>query len=223
VTSFVTYVQLAVLLIVYVKIQKLHTTCWGGWDFSEITWARTKAYSELYFPAALASASDFWRTGVIGAVAAKLGEEEVAVFNTSYRIMWIALILVGALSGASAINMSIRLGGMDPKGAKQAGYVGVTMATAMLVILSISILFDSRFFGMIFTNDEVFLDMFEEARVPFTLTLFFMNLAVVLERIPYSMGRTKEVFYMGFIGSWAGELLICMLSKCLSFYVCNCC
>lgn len=206
VTAAVTYLQLALLMIVYVKIQRLHETCWGGWDWSEITKVRIVAFSELYVPAALAFASDFWRTGVIGAVAAKLGEQEVAVFNTSYRIMWIALVLVGSLSGASAINMSLRLGGMNPKGAKQAGYVGVSMATIMLLILSTAIIFDSRLFGMIFTQDKEFLDMFEEASVPFTITLFCMNLAVVLERIPYSMGRTKEVFFMGFVGSWAGQV-----------------
>lgn len=163
------------------------------------------AFCELYVPAALAFASDFWRTGVIGAVAAKLGEREVAVFNTSYRIMWIALVLVGALSGAAAINMSLRLGGNNYKGAKQAGFVGISMATMMLMILSTVILFDSRLIGMIFTQDKEFLDMFEEASIPFTITLFCMNLAVALERIPYSMGRTREVFAMGFIGSWVGK------------------
>eukprot|EP00526_Cylindrotheca_closterium_P011603 CAMPEP_0113634170 /NCGR_PEP_ID=MMETSP0017_2-20120614/17790_1 /TAXON_ID=2856 /ORGANISM="Cylindrotheca closterium" /LENGTH=491 /DNA_ID=CAMNT_0000544853 /DNA_START=49 /DNA_END=1524 /DNA_ORIENTATION=- /assembly_acc=CAM_ASM_000147 len=206
VTASVTYFQLALLLIVYVKIQRLHETCWGGWNWAEITKVRIVAFCELYVPAALAFASDFWRTGVIGAVAAKLGEQEVAVFNTSYRIMWIALVLVGALSGASAINMSLRLGGMNPKGAKQAGYVGIVMATSVLLLLSMAILFDSRLFGMIFTQDEEFLDMFEEASVPFTITLFCMNLAVALERIPYSMGRTREVFAMGFVGSWVGQV-----------------
>jgi MATE family multidrug resistance protein len=85
VTMVVTYVQLAIILYIYVGIKKLHTPCWDGWNMSEVTWARIKTFSELYFPAALSSASDFWRVAVIGAVAAKLGEEEVAVFNTSYR------------------------------------------------------------------------------------------------------------------------------------------
>jgi Na+-driven multidrug efflux pump len=119
--------------------------------------------------------------------------------------MWIALVLVGALSGASSINMSLRLGRMDPDGARQAGYVGIGMATAVLTLLSCGILIHSRWFGMIFTNDQLFLDMFEEASVPFTLTLFFMNLAVAIERIPYSMGRTREVFWMGFVASWGGK------------------
>lgn len=206
VTSFVTYVQLATLVMVYVWGQKLHAPCWGGWDWSEMTWDRIKTYCELYFPAAMSSASDFWRVAVIGAVAAKLGEEEVAVFNTSYRIMWIALIMVGSMSGASAINMSLRLGRNEPVGARQAGYVGVAMAAAILGVLSILILVHSDWFGRIFTNDELFLSMFNEASTPFTFTLFFMNLAVAIERIPYSMGRTKEVFWMGLVASWGGQV-----------------
>ncbi|KAL3918496.1 MAG: hypothetical protein SGILL_004211 [Bacillariaceae sp.] len=188
VTATVTYLQLGFILLVYVKIQQLHAPAWPGWKASNITRERVKTFCDLYFPAALSSASDFWRVAVIGMVAAKLGETEVAVFNTAYRIMWIALIFVGALASASAINMSLRLGKMDPFGARQAGHVGIAMSFVMLLILSIFIVFRSRWFGMIFTNDEEFLDKFEQAVVPFTLTLFFMNLSVAIERIPYSMG-----------------------------------
>jgi Na+-driven multidrug efflux pump len=118
--------------------------------------------------------------------------------------MWIALIMVGSLSGASAINMSIRLGKLDPNGARQAGYVGIVMSAGILIILSLGILIQSQWFARIFTNDPIFLEMFREASLPFTFTLFFMNLAVAIERIPYSMGRTKEVFWMGFVASWGG-------------------
>jgi Na+-driven multidrug efflux pump len=85
VTACMTYIQLAIILIVYVHFQKLHLPAWGGLNRSEITWTRIKTFCELYFPAAMSSASDFWRVAVIGTIAAKLGEEEVAVFNTSYR------------------------------------------------------------------------------------------------------------------------------------------
>jgi Na+-driven multidrug efflux pump len=188
VTVVVTYAQLVFMIVVYIHILKLHAPCWSGWKPSEITWNRIKTFSDLYFPAALSSASDFWRVAVIGGVAAKLGDVEVAVFNTAYRIMWIALIFVGALAGASAINMSIRLGKMDPFGAKQSGCVGIGMAVVVLFFLSILILWQSRWFGLIFTNDEEFLALFQESSFPFTVTLFFMNLSVAIERIPYSMG-----------------------------------
>ena len=190
VTAIVTYVQFGFVLLVYVHIQKLHAPCWPGWKAwkTNITWTRIVTFSELYFPAALSSASDFWRVAVIGTVAAKLGETEVAVFNTAYRIMWIALIFVGSLASASAINMSIRLGKMQPFAARQAGFVGIGMSIIMLFILSTLIVFRSRLLGQIFTTSEEFLVLFEEAAVPFTITLFFMNLSVAIERIPYSMG-----------------------------------
>jgi Na+-driven multidrug efflux pump len=140
----------------------------------------------------------------VGAIAAKLGEEEVAVFNTSYRIMWIVLIMVIAMSGASGINMSIRLGRLDHVGAKQAGYVGVSLAGLVCLVISLAVVTHVRYFGMIFTNDQVFLDLFEETRWPFTCCLFLMNLSIAIEKIPYSMGRTTEVFWYGLIASWGG-------------------
>lgn len=120
--------------------------------------------------------------------------------------MWIALIVVGSLAGASAINMSLRLGKMNPMGARQAGFVGIGMCAAILVLLGLVLLFRSRLVARIFTEDVVFLDMFEEASLPFTLTLCFMNMAVAIERIPYSMGRTREIFWMGFVASWGGQV-----------------
>jgi Na+-driven multidrug efflux pump len=158
----------------------------------------------MYVPAALSTASDFWRVAVIGAVAAKLGEQQVAVFNTSYRIMWIALVLINSLATASGINMNIRLGKMDHLGAKQAGHVGVGLSAAVLVVLGVLIVTHVRFFGIIFTNDETFLSLFEGARWPFSVSLVLMNLAIAIEKIPYSMGRTNEVFWIGLVASWGG-------------------
>ena len=88
VTTLVVYIQMTVLYVVFIHIQRRHETCWGGWKWTNVTAERVKTFCGLYFPAALGMASDFWRVAVIGAVAAKLGEEQVAVFNTSYRIMW---------------------------------------------------------------------------------------------------------------------------------------
>jgi Na+-driven multidrug efflux pump len=64
VTTTLVYVQLAVFVIVYCWWQKLHEPCWDGWKWSEITYARITTFSELYFPAALSMASDFWRVAV---------------------------------------------------------------------------------------------------------------------------------------------------------------
>jgi MATE family multidrug resistance protein len=206
VTTLVSYFQLAFLFIIYIYVGELHANCWPGWRFSEITWDRIKTFSDLYFPQALSSTSDFWRVAVIGGVAAKMGDTEVAVYNTAYRIAWITMMFVFAMAGASSTNMCLRLGRMDPMGARQAGFVGIAMATIVLFFLSSLVLFKGRWFGLIFSNDERFLSLFEQVRLPFTATLFFMDLCVALEQIPYSMGRTRDVFWLGFFASWGSQV-----------------
>jgi MATE family multidrug resistance protein len=206
VTTSVVYVQLFILWFVYIHIQKLHEPCWAGWVWQEITRQRIVTFSDLYFPAALSISSDFWRVAAIGAVAAKLGETQVAVFNTSYRIMWIVLIMVNALASAAGIKMSMRLGNMDHLGAKQAGHVGIAMSALVLLIIGFAVLLQIRSLGRIFTENDDYLDLFDGAKWPFTVTLVLMNLSVAIERIPYSMGRTKEVFWYGFVASWGGQV-----------------
>jgi len=223
VTTVVVYIQIIVMYVVFIRIQRLHATCWGGWSWHEVTLERIKTFCGLYFPAALGMASDFWRVAVIGAVAAKLGEEEVAVFNTSYRIMWIVLTMVNAMSSAAGINISIRLGKLDAVGAKQAGYVGAGMSLFFLMLVFGLVVWKIRTLGMIFTQDEHFLDILEAARWPFSITLFLMNLSVGIEKIPYSMGRTTEVFWMGCIASWGGTCCVyfqSMSGRVLSPYKC---
>mmetsp|Transcript_2497 Transcript_2497/g.6527 ORF Transcript_2497/g.6527 Transcript_2497/m.6527 type:complete len:522 (-) Transcript_2497:1843-3408(-) len=211
VTTIVVYIQIFLLWFVFCYIKGLHQPCWGGWSRKEITKERVWTYLELYVPAALGIASDFWRMGVIGTVAAKLGELEVAVFNTSYRLIWIALIMSSSVAGAAGIKLSVCLGKGQPFAARQAAFVGIAVAFGILTIVSILFAGQTRLIGRIFTADEAFLDMFEECSIPFVATLFFMNLSVAIERIPYSMGRTKEVFWMGFIASWGGQVPFVLL------------
>jgi len=206
VTAVVVYLQFAFFFLKYIHHQRLHEPCWDGWSWNHITTARVKTFVTLYFPAAMGSASDFWRVAVIGAIAAKLGETEVAVFNTSYRIMWIVLILVNAISSASAIKMSMRLGNMDPNGARQAGLVAISLSFVILVVISALVFVYARGFGMIFTQDEKFMELFAEARLPFATTVFLMCFSVAIEKVPYSMGRTNEVFWMGLIASWGAQV-----------------
>jgi multidrug resistance protein, MATE family len=211
VTTCVTYFQLAFLVIIYIYYGGLHVDCWPGWRFTEITWSRIKTFSDLYFPQALSSTSDFWRVAVIGGIAAQMGDIEVAVYNTAYRIAWFTMTFVFSMAGAASTNMCLRLGRGNSESARQAGYVGVAMATGVLFIESVILLTKGRWFGLVFSNDKEFLVLFEESIVPFTAMLFFMNLCVALEQIPYSMGRTKDVFWMGFFASWGGQVPIVLL------------
>lgn len=217
VTTFVVYFQLAFVWIVYIQMQQLHQPCWGGWKWSEITRSRIRTFGDLYVPAALSSASDFWRVAVIGVFVAKyLGEAAVAVFNTSYRVMWIVLIMISAISSAAGIQTTLRLGKQDAVGAKQAGEVGIYMSAVILIMIGGLIVANIRFLGRLFTSDEAFLADLEGAKWPFMTTLVLMNLSVAIERIPYSMGRTREIFWYGFIASWGGQVPAVLL--CLKYW-----
>ena len=63
----------------------------------------------MYVPAALSIASDFWRFSLIGAIAGHLGEVEVGVFTSSYRILWICLTLSGAIAASAGIKIGMAL------------------------------------------------------------------------------------------------------------------
>jgi len=171
-----------------------------------ITLERIRTFSALYYPAALATSSDFWRMGVIGEIAATIGEREVGVFNASYRIMWITIIFVGSLAGAAGIKIGMRLGRGDADGARRAAAVGIGLAISFLFVLSAMVYCNMRALGMLFTNDPSYLELFVECRWPFTCVLFFMNLSVGIETIPMSMGQTGKVFYAGFVASWFGQV-----------------
>ena len=215
VTTTVVYVQVAVLVGVYCGLQNLHAPCWPGWSPAAWTWHRIHTFGQLYVPAALGMASDFWRVAVVGTAAARLGETAVAVFNTSYRIMWVVLIAISALASAAGIKLTIRLGRNQGKLARQAGMIGLGLAAAVLLVLGFLVYYNLRTLGRIFTNDEEFLGMWQDAALPFTITLVLMNFSVALERLPYAMGRTKEVFWYGFVASWGFQVPAVYL---LTFY-----
>jgi len=206
VTSAVVYIQFIFFWLKYCYNEELHKECWTGWSWKEITKSRVKTFSELYFPATLSLASDFWRMAAIGTIAAKLGEDEVGLFNMSYRIIWIVLTLIIAVGSAASIKIGTKLGKRDPNGARQSAYIGIFISLMILLALSIFLSFHIRLFGKIFTDDIIFLDLLDECKWPFIATLFFMNLSVAIEYVPISMGRTKEVFWMGFVASWFGQV-----------------
>lgn len=207
VTTAVVYVGVAVLVGYYCLVRRLHEPCWPSWDWkAALTKTRVVTYCKLYFPAALGMASDFWRVAVVGTAAARLGEVEVAVFNTSYRLMWVVLIAISALASAAGIKLTLRLGRNQGSLAKQAGMVGLAMSGGVLIVLGFVVYFNLELLGRIFTNDAEFLRLLQEAGLPFTVTLVLMNFAVALERVPYAMGRTQEVFWYGFVASWGFQV-----------------
>ena len=113
------------------------------------------------------------------------------------------------ISFGIGVSLSVRLGHTLPHNVLRAKYLvwgTMIISCTIFLLASVALYYYRSSVYRIFTNDQDFLDLFDEARWPFTFTLVLMNLSVAIERIPYSMGRTKEVFWNGFIASWGAQV-----------------
>lgn len=207
VTCLVEYVQVTGFVLYYCLNKGLHKPGWPGWSWEHVTRARVVEFASMYFPAALSGASDWWRVTVIGVVAAALpGENDLAVFNSSYRILWMCLIFIGALGGATGIKLGMALGAGNGARARMLARLGICCAVVTLFVLAVAVYSMPRQLAHIFSTDPDVIDEFERIRLPLAATMFFMNLSVMLERIPISMGRTRLILMTGVIGSWVGQV-----------------
>ena len=149
--------------------------------------------------------SDFWRMSAVGALAATLGERDLAVFNSSYRIMWLSLTLVRSVSSAVLIKLGHAFGADLVVRAKRLFLLGLTIAVAILCALCSLVWLFPHVISSIFSNDPDILQLFVHVRGPLAVTVFFMNLAVFLESVLASMGRTRALLILGLISSWGGQ------------------
>ena len=108
-------------------------------------------------------------------------------------------MMTNSITCAAAISVSLRLGQLDPNGAKLAGHMGIVLHGAVSLVLSILILQKIDFFAFMGVEDY---QMFDQARVPIAINFLLMNLAKAMETILNAMGRTKDVFWMKFATLW---------------------
>jgi len=216
VTTLAEYAQLFVLIGYFWHYKKLHLPCWPdrGWAWAHVTKPRVKEYLNFYVPAALSIASDFWRVSVIGGIAANFGSVMLATFNTSYRILWMCLVISGSIGGASSIKMARTFGLGRPKQAQQSALVGGFLVSGVLGCLGAIVAIFPRRLGSVFTTDDEILDVFVDIRFALAAMMVTMNVAVFLERVLMTMGRPKLVMTLNILGSWGGQVpAVIILSK----------
>lgn len=221
VTVFVEWVTLFIYLYWFCFKKELHKQggCWpeDGFQRAYITAGRVKEYINLYYPAALAGASDWWRVSAIGVVAVSFNDHaSLAVFNSSYRIAWMSLIVVGSIGSAMGVLLGQQLGKGDFNHAKRITWRCVVLACIVILVLASIFFAIPGKIAMIFSSDPEVVELYEEVALPLTTMLIAMNLSVLLERVPLSCGRTQVVLWTGVIGSWAAQVPAVIL--CTSFY-----
>ena len=215
VTVCVEVFQVCVMFYRYCYVQRLHEPCWPGWSWSNITKDRIWQYLVMYFPAALASASDWWRVSAIGVVAVSFNDDtSLAVFNSSYRILWICLIFIGSIGGALGVKVANFLGAGEVERIKHTIVTALTIAAILLITFTSILLLFTAQAASIFTSDPDVIDKFKECALPLAITMLTMNGSVLLERIPLVCGRTSLVFWIGVVGSWGCQVpMVLLLTK----------
>jgi len=211
VTVFAEYSQLLFFIFVFILFKKAHLEFWVPVKLSDITRSRVFEYLKLYVPAALSAASDWWRVSLIGIFCAKLGDTELAVFNSSYRILWITLTVVGALAQSVGILVGQNMASGDIHRSKSILHNGGSFTILTLLLLTVIIFLNLEEFAGIFSNDTEIKEVFLKIRTPLCLELFLMNMSVFFEGILISLGKTRTVFWIGALGSWAGQVPACWI------------
>jgi Na+-driven multidrug efflux pump len=124
-----------------------------SWALRHVTSKRLQEFVAMYFPAALSAASDWWRVTAIGVVASSQGPVDLAVFNSSYRILWCCLIFTGALASATGIQLSVALGSGNAWHAKRLAATGVSLVAPVLLSLAAVAVVIPRQIAQVFSND----------------------------------------------------------------------
>ena len=108
------------------------------------------------------------------------------------------------------------LGANDAAAARRGVGAGLATALILLAVLALVVAAIPRQLGSIFSADPKILDTFETVRLPLATTIFTMNAAVVGERVPMAMGRTRAILIVGLVGSWVGQVPAVLL--CVNFW-----
>jgi MATE family multidrug resistance protein len=115
--------------------------------------ASFREFGKQAIPIALSSLLEEAQIQVVGIMAARLGDDEMATHNAMLQIVFVLSSLMWATSSATQVRMSVHLGAGNVAGAKSAMRIGATVATALGSGTSVGfVLFRGDLAG-IFTQD----------------------------------------------------------------------
>ena len=78
----------------------------------------------------------------------------------------------------------------------------VMINTSILIVIGSYIAFHSHFFGLIFSENDDLLNMFDSVRYPFTLMLIFMNLSASNDEILGNLDTSQRSLMLSVLASW---------------------
>ena len=174
-----------------------------------VTKERIWEYLGQFLPLSLQFGSDFWRMAVVGYIAALVSSVDVAAFNTSYKVLYIALSVVGSVSSVTGMRIGNKLGAGDVARAKSCAYNGICVTGLFALFFALVLFAYSTELSLVFSSDPEITWRFESIRLPLAFTVFFMNFSIALEQVPIAAGLSGQTFVAGFVSSWVFQVPAC--------------
>mmetsp|Transcript_660 Transcript_660/g.1092 ORF Transcript_660/g.1092 Transcript_660/m.1092 type:complete len:514 (-) Transcript_660:68-1609(-) len=231
VTTLVEWFLVVFLFVVYCGYYKYHEKCYGAklreWNFFRDVFVaplmasadsdrftyykqniqpKVGEFLRLTVPATLALASDFWRMSAIGLLAGTLGNTEVAVFNASYRLAWMNLVIIGAFSSACVTQLGIALGTGDGHLSHKIRDLGIGTVLGFLLVTTAATVIFVKPLAEIFSTDPKVIAEFEGSRMEMGLMIFCMSLSMHFESLLVALKKTETLFKASLISSWGGQV-----------------
>eukprot|EP00931_Biecheleriopsis_adriatica_P058105 TRINITY_DN34524_c0_g1_i1.p1 TRINITY_DN34524_c0_g1~~TRINITY_DN34524_c0_g1_i1.p1 ORF type:complete len:527 (-),score=84.95 TRINITY_DN34524_c0_g1_i1:26-1561(-) len=225
VTTLVAWFLVLVFVVVFIGHYKYHEQCYGP-KLKEFNYLRdvfvapifgSSYYNEnikpklpefikLALPANLSLASDFWRMSAIGFLAGSLGDQQVAVFNASYRLAWMNMTIIGSFSTACVTQLGIALGTGDGKLSKKIRDIGIGTVLTFLILTTTATMVWVQSLAKIFSTDPEVIALFYECRFEMGFMIFFMSFAMHFESLLVAIRKTDIMFKASMVGSWGGQV-----------------
>jgi len=116
---------------------------------------------------------------------------DMAVYNMTTQIMMFLMMVVSSFATAVTIRMNVYLGRGETDTAKFITQYGVALMIVFLVMFSILFRIKTHWFVLIFSNDPVLFQEFDDYSSLIAVYLVFYGAANELSRVLNNMGRTK--------------------------------
>lgn len=190
------------IFIMYIYLKRLHQNCIPEQGIKSVNLKMIQHYLSQYIPINLAQFSDYLRVAVIGYFCTTLGEIQLSLLNTCFKLILINLAFVTSVGAAIGIKISQHLGAGATEQSKSLLFIGISSITVYLTFIGMVIVTIPSQIGSVFSSDPEYLHLFITLKYPIAMMLVFQNFTVACELILTSMGRGKLMFKLAFVSSW---------------------
>lgn len=227
-----------VVLIIYIRVRKLHSLTWGGWSWESLNdwWP----FLKLGIPGMAMICLEWVSYEIAVFVLGSIGEVELALNSILVNILVVAFMIPLGISITGGVRVGNELGAGNPRQAKRAAYVSIGIVACNAIVQIIFLHSVKNVIGTLYTEDEEVLAKFPKLINIVTPGFFFDQVQLVIQGLLRGCGLQTQgaiinffAFYflgiplgislalfvhMGTYGVWIG-LACATTSQCIIYFI----